>query len=104
MASGVIIESCTKWLQRKCGPGILVSLGCPDFPVGVKKSSEWTRVKEGGESRRGENRQRFSGGASLSRQALVSELVRSGLRDVLLDHVGLYEALRGEGWYQTAVA
>jgi len=33
----------------------------------------------------------------MSRQALNSELVRSGLRDVLLDHVGLYEALRGEG-------
>jgi type I restriction enzyme R subunit len=33
----------------------------------------------------------------MSRHALNSELVRSGLRDVLLDHVGLYEALRGEG-------
>jgi len=33
----------------------------------------------------------------MSRQALNSELVRTGLREVLLDHVGLYEALRGEG-------
>lgn len=33
----------------------------------------------------------------MSRQALESERVRHGLRDVLLDHGGLYEALRARG-------
>lgn len=31
---------------------------------------------------------------SMSTQALNSEVVRRGLKDILLDHAGLYEALR----------
>ena len=32
---------------------------------------------------------------AMSTQALNSEVVRRGLKDILLDHAGLYEALRG---------
>ncbi len=32
---------------------------------------------------------------AMSTQALGSEAVRNGLRDVLLNHAGLYESLRG---------
>lgn len=34
---------------------------------------------------------------TISKQALESETVRHGLRDILLDHTGLYEELRGKG-------
>ncbi len=35
---------------------------------------------------------------AMSTQALNSERVRAGLKGILLDHAGLYEGLRGEGW------
>jgi type I restriction enzyme R subunit len=33
---------------------------------------------------------------AMSKQALESEKVRHGLRDILLDHAGLYEDLRSK--------
>lgn len=37
----------------------------------------------------------FDAHTTMSKQALESEKVRHGLRDILLDHAGLYEELRG---------
>ena len=34
---------------------------------------------------------------TMSTQALNSEMVREGLRDILLGHAGLYESLRAQG-------
>ena len=41
---------------------------------------------------------------AMSTQALNSEVVRRGLKDILLDHAGLYEALRAANDRDSATA
>jgi len=43
----------------------------------------------------------FDAHTAMSKQALDSPAVQAGLRDVLLNHAGLYEALRAAAWSPT---